>query len=74
MVEAASRRIAGLRPLTVVNANAFGQEESTMEITVNGKEHVVSTDRTTPLLWVLRNELEMTGTRQGTWYRLFHGH
>lgn len=33
--------------------------------TVNGKEESVDVDASTPLLWVLRNNLELTGTKFG---------
>jgi isoquinoline 1-oxidoreductase alpha subunit len=33
--------------------------------TVNGQEQTVDVDENTPLLWVLRNDLEMTGTKFG---------
>jgi aerobic-type carbon monoxide dehydrogenase small subunit (CoxS/CutS family) len=36
-----------------------------MIITVNGKQHDVDVDTDTPLLWVLRDELGMTGTKFG---------
>ncbi|MDE3079177.1 MAG: (2Fe-2S)-binding protein [Paracoccaceae bacterium] len=36
-----------------------------MQITVNGQSHEVSTDPQTPLLWVLRDELGLTGTKYG---------
>ena len=32
---------------------------------VNGKSHTVDVDPTTPLLWVLRDHLELTGTKYG---------
>ncbi len=32
---------------------------------VNGAEHTVDVDENTPLLWVLRNNLELTGTKFG---------
>jgi aerobic-type carbon monoxide dehydrogenase small subunit (CoxS/CutS family) len=32
---------------------------------VNGKKHVVDTSPDTPLLWVLREKLELTGTKYG---------
>ena len=38
---------------------------STIKIRVNGKQHVVDVDPTTPLLWVLRDHLGMTGTKFG---------
>lgn len=34
-------------------------------ITVNGRRHEVDVDPATPLLWVLRDTLEMTGTKFG---------
>lgn len=34
-------------------------------LVVNGKEHSVDVDENTPLLWVLRNTLGMTGTKFG---------
>jgi isoquinoline 1-oxidoreductase alpha subunit len=33
--------------------------------TVNGQSHEVDIDRTTPLLWVLRDVLRLTGTKYG---------
>lgn len=33
--------------------------------TVNGLEHSVDTDPNTPLLWVLRDQLQLTGTKYG---------
>lgn len=37
----------------------------TYRLTVNGQPWEVTTDSTTPLLWVLREELKMTGTKYG---------
>jgi isoquinoline 1-oxidoreductase alpha subunit len=34
-------------------------------ITVNGRKHAVDVDADTPLLWVLRDELELKGTKFG---------
>ena len=34
-------------------------------LTVNGKERVVDADPRTPLLWVLRDHLDLTGTKYG---------
>lgn len=34
-------------------------------INVNGKDHQVSADPDTPLLWVLRDELSLVGTKYG---------
>ena len=36
-----------------------------MELTVNGIKHQVDLEPDTPLLWVLRDELGMTGTKYG---------
>ena len=36
-------------------------------ITVNGQAQEVAADPTTPLLWVLRDVLGMTGTKYGCW-------
>ena len=36
-----------------------------MILRINGKEHTISTDPTMPLLWVLRDILNMTGTKYG---------
>jgi isoquinoline 1-oxidoreductase alpha subunit len=36
-----------------------------MNITVNGKNHEVDVDPDTPLLWVVRDELGMTGSKFG---------
>jgi isoquinoline 1-oxidoreductase alpha subunit len=37
----------------------------TYKLTVNGQQKEVSADPGTPLLWVLREELKMTGTKYG---------
>lgn len=36
-----------------------------MQITVNGQTHQIDVDEDMPLLWVLRDELGMTGTKYG---------
>lgn len=38
---------------------------SELTLTVNGTQHVVSASRETPLLYVLRNDLKLTGPRFG---------
>jgi isoquinoline 1-oxidoreductase alpha subunit len=38
---------------------------ATFRLTVNGQPKVVTADPATPLLWVLRDELKMTGTKYG---------
>ena len=36
-----------------------------IQLTVNGKKQSVDADPTTPLLWVIREQLGMTGTKFG---------
>lgn len=36
-----------------------------MELTINGSKHLIEIESDTPLLWVLRDELGMTGTKYG---------
>jgi isoquinoline 1-oxidoreductase alpha subunit len=36
-----------------------------MKLVVNGKDYAVSVDPERPLLWVLRNELDLTGAKYG---------
>jgi isoquinoline 1-oxidoreductase alpha subunit len=38
---------------------------TTYQLSVNGEPREVDVDPTTPLLWVLREELKMTGTKYG---------
>ena len=38
---------------------------ATYELNVNGQRKQVNVDPTTPLLWVLREELKLTGTKYG---------
>jgi isoquinoline 1-oxidoreductase alpha subunit len=38
---------------------------TTYQLSVNGQRRDVDVDPTTPLLWVLREELKMTGTKYG---------
>jgi len=38
---------------------------ATYKLTVNGQHKEVNVDPSTPLLWVLREELKMTGTKYG---------
>ena len=38
---------------------------ATYQLNVNGQRRAVETDPTTPLLWVLREDLKMTGTKYG---------
>ena len=36
-----------------------------ISLNINGKTHKIDADPQTPLLWVLRDNLEMTGTKYG---------
>ncbi|NBC38126.1 2Fe-2S iron-sulfur cluster binding domain-containing protein [Novosphingobium sp. FSY-8] len=36
-----------------------------MQLTINGKAHSIDAEPDTPLLWVLRDDLAMTGTKYG---------
>ena len=38
---------------------------ATYELSVNGRKQAVTADPGTPLLWVLRDDLKMTGTKYG---------
>ena len=38
---------------------------ATYRLNVNGRQREVTTDPSTPLLWVLREDLKMTGTKYG---------
>ena len=38
---------------------------ATYQLKVNGQRREVNVDPSTPLLWVLREELKMTGTKYG---------
>jgi isoquinoline 1-oxidoreductase alpha subunit len=38
---------------------------ATYQLTINGQRREVTTDPSTPLLWVLREDLKMTGTKYG---------
>jgi isoquinoline 1-oxidoreductase subunit alpha len=37
----------------------------TIQLNVNGRSHAVDVDSSTPLLWVLRDEIGLTGTKFG---------
>jgi isoquinoline 1-oxidoreductase alpha subunit len=38
---------------------------ASFNLNINGKKHQVDVDANTPLLWVLRDHLQMTGTKYG---------
>jgi aerobic-type carbon monoxide dehydrogenase small subunit (CoxS/CutS family) len=37
----------------------------TITLSINGKDHAVDAETDTPLLWVLRNDLALLGTKFG---------
>src|SRR5215470_17886835 len=41
------------------------RRKKTMRLTINGKSHDVDVDPTTPLLWVIREQVGLTGTKYG---------
>ena len=43
----------------------MGERTMTYQIMVNGQQHTVSAEADTPLLWVLRDELNLKGTKFG---------
>jgi isoquinoline 1-oxidoreductase subunit alpha len=58
-------RECGSRPAAhVLNARKAGFVE-TYQLTINGEKKQVTADPSTPLLWVLRDDLKMTGTKYG---------
>src|SRR5882762_447913 len=46
-------------------ATCPSRRENTMRLTINGKSHEVDVDPTTPLLWVIREQVGLTGTKYG---------
>ena len=51
-----------------IEAGAFGSRDRIVampKLNVNNKSYVVNADPDTPLLWVLREELRLTGTKFG---------
>jgi isoquinoline 1-oxidoreductase alpha subunit len=49
----------------VVRRISLRQHPSVMKLRINGEEREVSSSADTPLLWVLRDELKLTGTKFG---------
>jgi isoquinoline 1-oxidoreductase subunit alpha len=43
----------------------YGQEERMAKLTINGKTHDVDVEPDTPLLWVVRDTIGLTGTKYG---------
>src|SRR3989441_12704754 len=58
--------VAGSKPACPVRSSeARGHKMETYKLSVNGQTKEVTVDPSTPLLWVLREELKMTGTKYG---------
>jgi isoquinoline 1-oxidoreductase alpha subunit len=51
--------------LIVINSRLKSEDAMAFSIKVNGKTHNIDVDGDTPLLWVLRDVLGMTGTKFG---------
>ena len=41
---------------------------SHFKLNINGKVREVEVDPTTPILWVLRDHLDLVGTKYGCWH------
>jgi isoquinoline 1-oxidoreductase alpha subunit len=50
---------------TIVQISQMNGPFMSLTLTVNGTKHAVDVDPETPLLWVLRDELKLTGTKFG---------
>src|SRR5213083_3363926 len=59
------RLVPGSTPARHVRAQDRRQAMATYQLNVNGQSRQVNVDPSTPLLWVLREELKMTGTKYG---------
>jgi isoquinoline 1-oxidoreductase alpha subunit len=57
--------VPGLTPALHARAENRRQVMATYQLNVNGQSKQVNVDPSTPLLWVLREELKMTGTKYG---------
>src|SRR5205809_992407 len=57
--------VSGSTPAPHVRAQNRRQAMASFELNVNGQPKQVNVDPSTPLLWVLREELKMTGTKYG---------
>src|SRR5438552_4969114 len=56
---------SGCRPVCLALRKEGGRGMETFKLTVNGQQKDVTVDPSTPLLWVLREDLKMTGTKYG---------
>lgn len=52
-------------PFTAMQSSHLPTLEFEMKLNVNGKDHQVLAESEMPLLWVLRDELKMVGTKYG---------
>src|SRR5882672_1096604 len=59
------RPAAGWRPGHHVRREDRRSTMATYQLNVNGAHRAVTVDPSTPLLWVLREDLKMTGTKYG---------
>src|SRR5438093_5294218 len=57
--------VPGLTPASPAHAQNRRDAMATYQLNVNGQSKKVDVDPSTPLLWVLREELKMTGTKYG---------
>src|SRR5260370_30963919 len=57
--------VPGSRPVRRARAPNRRITMATYQLNVNGQSKEVNVDPSTPLLWVLREELKMTGTKYG---------
>src|SRR5438445_1324880 len=57
--------VPGSAPARHVRAQNRRQAMATYQLNVNGQRKQVNVDPSTPLLWVLREELKLTGTKYG---------
>src|SRR5712691_804600 len=69
MSSSSPRLAAGSRPACRAPKENRGADRrtsmATYELNVNGQRKLVNVDPSTPLLWVLREELKLTGTKYG---------
>src|SRR5580765_8176772 len=57
--------VPGLMPVPLARRQNRRSVMATYQLTVNGQRQQVNVDPSTPLLWVLREDLKMTGTKYG---------
>src|SRR5215217_7420895 len=56
---------AGRKPATASTAARRPGRRSMAKLNINGQSHNVDVDPTTPLLWVIREQVGLTGTKYG---------